>query len=364
MSRLRIEPGTPTVVNGGPGPELILGPIELDLKPNQPARITLYSTSGKATFTVVGSVTETEYPGGGDWSVIREEGVSTNEGVAITVTEFPYIAVLAEPTVEGQSATVIANMAHLQGASVDDFDPLAIAGGLIADKSVENVLFNNRDLRKASGWEDAWLVGGERIIHNTPAQAEVRSYHADDDIAGPGAQLAVIEGVVDNGGTYELATEAVPLVGGGTATSAQTFVFLHRATLICGANGKNTDDIELFHGSNTDVQLIVSKNDGNITHASHFMVPDGFRAYVKNLSLFSGRGREVESEFMVRLPSLGNTWVSSHPIILYDDHMIQENIAVTPFEPRSILKVRSRNLTGGKARISGRYTIILEEING
>lgn len=359
MSRLRTEEGTPTVVTDD---AVVLGPIVLDLKPNQPARFTFYSTSGKATFTVLGSIIETEYPGGGDWSVIDEVGVSTNEGVGRTVTEYPTIVILARATSRGQSATVIANAAHLQGATVNDFDPLAIAGGLIADKRVENVLFNNRDLRVSSGWEDAWLPGGERIIHDTPAQVEVRSYHADDDAAGPGAQIAVIEGIVDNAGTYELATEAVPLVGNGTATSAQAFVLLHRATLRCGANGMNSDNVEFFHGSNTDLQLVVSKEDGNISHASHFMVPDGFRAYIKNLSLFGGRDREVESEFMVRLPSLGDTWVSSHPIIIYNGHMIQENITIAPFEPRSIMKVRARNLSGGKARISGRYTIILEEI--
>lgn len=358
MSRLKIEQNGS--VNVAAEDTHVLGPIKLDLKSRDKFRFTGTVITGKATFKILGSLTENTYPGGGDWSEIRRFEASEIEGVALTEAEYPHIVIVASPTVEGLSTTVSAKIAHLVGGDVDDFDPLAVAAGDIPGKSVENILFFNPEVR--GDWEDMWNIGGERIIHSTPAPAEVRSYDANDDVAGTGGQIAVIEGIVDNGGVYELGTEAVPLVGNGTATSVQNFAFLHRVTLSCGSNGTNIDDIEIFHGSNTDPQLRVMRDNGNITQASHFMVPDNHRGFIRNLSLFAGRNREVETEVLVRLTDLNDTWISSHPIGLFDDHMIQDAIALTPFDARTIFKVRSRNLTGGKARVSGRYTIILEEL--
>lgn len=355
MSRLKVEQGIATLVTVED--TVVLGPIEMDLKSRDPFRFIGVINSGKATFRILGSLTETTYPGGGSWGEVRRFSGSDLEAIAFVEQEFPYIVVLADPTVEGISGNVTAIVSHLVGGDVGDFEPLAIAGGVVPGKHIETVLCSNDDVR--TQWEDLWNVGGTRVIPNSPAQLNITTYSADDALGGVGANLVVLEGVINNGGVYELAVEPVALVGNGTVQSVNSYVFVHRAVVICGANRTNSDTIDILHNGNR--QLVIDVGGANITHASHFYVPDGHRAYISHLDLTNEDAKRVIVEVQNFQPSL-NCFVSSQPIYIGSDSINISDISVAPFESRNIIKIRARNLTGGQSRVSGRYTIILEVV--
>lgn len=355
MSRLRLEEGVDTLVDQDD--VVLLGPLEMDLKSRDTFRFTGNVVSGKVTFKVMGSLTETAYPGTGDWAEIKQFSASDLEGVAFVENEYPYIVVLASPTVLGIQGTARARVSHLIGGDVGDFDALAIAGGVIPGKSVETILFDNDDVRVP--WEDIWDNGGTRIQPTAPTVVDLYTYHVDDGFGGAGANVAVIEGVIDNAGSHDLFVESVPLVANGMATSVNSFVMVHRIAIVCGANQTNTDVIEAYQGS--DIQLRIRTDGSNLTHASHFYVPDNHQLYISQLELTSNKGKRLVCELQNFVPGL-NCYVSSHPIYLDGGPVLLQNLTVSPFQPRNIIKLRARNLTGGRARISGRYTAILEEL--
>ena len=150
----------------------------------------------------------------------------------------------------------------------------------------------------AEDYETIWELGGKYPWDATPGAVTLSSTDADDNDAGPGAQIVRVSGVGVNG---DALTEDMIVDGASPASSTETFLHVHRLGVIrAGSESTNIGVITATMGGD-DVSVIapfVSRQ-----RQGTWTVPNGWKngAILGQVILGVLESKEAVIEYTIRI---------------------------------------------------------------
>ena len=107
------------------------------------------------------------------------------------------------------------------------------------------------------------------------------SSNANDTSAGSGARSIVIEGLVDNGGSWDMDTETIAMNGTTPVNTTKSFIrFLNAYVLTAGSSAQNQGIIDISNGGNILGEIRTGENE---TFLGMFTIPSGYQGRIKRI---------------------------------------------------------------------------------
>lgn len=202
--------------------------------------------------------------------------------------------------------------------------------------------------------EDLWSVGGTLVYPVSAGVVTITSTSADDDIAGIGATVVLVQGLDSDWNKLE---EAVPMDGTSSVVTTNSFLRVNAfLNVAAGSNDVNVGTISATIAGN--IQASILPAEGNAFN-SHYSVPAGHQMYLDMVQLLQGANKTLTSAALVRT-NLG-PWIRVAEVQVY-------RIAIdlptnhTPFAEKTDYKLVANNDGGGTSSFTAIVSFFLERL--
>lgn len=222
-----------------------------------------------------------------------------------------------------------------------DFN-LKVAANKMTGVTAENKYALNPSIDTPT--EDVWQEGGILSFLSSAETMNVASSSSDDDgdPLGDGARTVTLYGLDNN---YLPLKETVVLNGMNNVLTQNAFLRINRMRVTTvGSDGVNAGDITATASTAGTVQATISTGLGS-TLKSQFTVPDGYTAFISNLTL----GTENNDQALITMQTRTETgaWIVIYRLNINDATYYQDFPLPLKIPSKSDIRLQAAKIAGG-----------------